>query len=185
MITKIKKGLLFAVICLAVLWTVMLISLLFPGIQQLGIIPRTIKGLPGILLCPLIHGSWGHIISNSIPLLVLITTLIVSYRNLAFRVILLSVIIADSLVWLFGRGDSVHIGASGLIFSLIGFLICNVFFRRDWKSLIIACCIGFFYGTTIFGILPGGNPQISWEGHLFGFLTGIGIAFAFRKSPSN
>jgi len=88
------------------------------------------------------------------------------------------------LVWLFAREATVHIGASGLIFGLVGFLIFNVFFRKDWRSLFVAIPIGFLYWTVIFGIFPS-DPNISWEGHLFGLLTGVWLSYILRKSPAN
>jgi membrane associated rhomboid family serine protease len=183
---KIKNAAVFAACCLLLVWAVTLIGLMFPSIQQCGIIPRDVSvgSLLGILFTPFIHKDFFHIISNSIPLFVLITTLMVSYRKLAFRVLLLSILIGGLLVWICGREGTVVIGASGLIFALIGFLLSNVFFRKNWSSLGIAIFVGLFYGTTIFGIFPGGDPNISWEAHLFGFLAGIGLAYFYRKSPT-
>ncbi len=182
---NLKSGLAFGLLCLALIWGVMIVGILFP-ITQYGIVPRevSVRGIVGIFISPLIHGNFGHIIANSLPLFVLAATLMASYQKLAIRVIFLSILIGGGLIWLFGRGGSVHIGASGLIFSLIGFLVFNVFFRRDWRSLFVAVIVGFFYWTAIFGIFPGSDPNISWEGHLFGFLTGIWLVYRYRKSPS-
>jgi len=179
----IKKGLLFGFYCIIVLWIIMGVVWIFPELTQYGIIPRelSIKSFLGILTSPFIHKDFIHIVSNSIPLFLLITTLVILYRRVAFRVILFSILMGGSLVWVFGREAS-HIGSSGLILSLIGFLIANVFFRKDWKSLLIAICVVAVYGGAIFGIFPN-NPTVSWESHLFGFLSGIYLAFAFRKTP--
>lgn len=181
---NLKSGLAFGLLCLALIWGVVIVGSLFT-ITQYGIAPRelSVRGIVGIFLSPLIHGNLGHIIANSLPLFVLAATLMASYQKLAIRVIFLSILIGGGLVWLFGRGGSVHIGASGLIFSLIGFLVFNIFFRKDWKSLLIAIIIGFFYGGYILGIFPS-DSNISWEGHLFGFLTGIWLAYRYRKTPS-
>ncbi len=179
----IKKGLLFGLCCVAVIWIVMGIRMIIPELTQYGIVPReiSIRSFLGILLAPFIHQDAQHIMSNTIPLFVLITTLVILYKRVAFRVILFSILLGGSLVWIFGREAS-HIGASGLIFSLLGFLMANVFFRKDWKSLLIAICVFFVYGGTLFRIFPN-NPTVSWEGHLFGFISGIFLAYVFRKTP--
>lgn len=182
---NIKGSLSFSIYCLAVLWLVMIINqILGLSLNQYGIVPRHISvvNFMGILFAPFIHANFQHLISNSIPLLVLLTALMFYYPKLAKKTIVLSILFGGILLWLFGREAS-HIGASGLIFSLIGFLIFNVFFRRDWKSLLVSLIVFFFYGGTILGIFPG-SPHISWEGHLFGFLVGITLAFVFRKQDA-
>lgn len=180
-----KNGLSFGLLCLALIWGVMGIEFLFPIIKQFGIVPReiSVRGFLVIFSFPFIHGNLGHIMANSIPLFVLTATLMASYQRLAIRVIFFSILIGGGLVWIFGRGEVVHIGASGLIFSLIGFLMFNVFFRKDLKSLFIGIFIGFLYYGCVLGIFPS-DQHISWEAHLFGFLTGIGLAYVFRRSPS-
>ena len=184
---NLAKGLSFGFTWFAWIWLGMIINLFIFPINQYGLIPRdiSIMGFIGIFLYPFLHGSLGHIISNSIPLFVLTATLMANYQKLARKVVFLSILIGGCLLWIFGRGGTVHIGASGLIFSLIAFLVFNVFFRRDWRSLFVAVIIGFFYWTAIFGIFPGGDPNISWEGHLCGFLTGIYLAFILRNDPSD
>lgn len=183
--STVKNGLFFGMSCLTIIFITTFFSTQFPEIHQYGIAPRepTIRSLMGIFLAPLIHGGWSHLVSNAIPLFLLSTTLMMFYRKVAINVVVFSIIIGGCLVWILGRGDSVHYGASGLVLALIGFLIFNVFFRRDWKSLAIALIVGFFYGTCILGILPG-DSGISWESHLFGFLAGILLAYSYRKVPS-
>jgi membrane associated rhomboid family serine protease len=113
-------------------------------------------------------------------MLILSTVLFLFYRNIAFRVLLLSAIMGGILVWIFGR-TAFHIGASGVIFSLVGFLIASGIFRKRIKALLIAIAIFFFYGGIVWGILPT-QPGVSWESHMFGFLSGIGLAYIFRDS---
>lgn len=184
MIDSTKKGLLSATFALVAVWVVMIASTLFPSITQWGIVPRelSISSFLGIILSPFIHGSFSHIIANSIPLFVLIVVLTATYRRLAVRVILWSVILGGSLVWSFARGGTV-IGASGLIFALMGFLISNVIFRKDIKSFAIALLIFIIYGGCLMGIFPN-DSHISWEGHLFGLISGVYLAYAYRKEPS-
>jgi membrane associated rhomboid family serine protease len=179
---NLKESLSFAFYCLVVLWIIMIInwSLSF-YLNQFGIIPRmlAVRSFVGIFLSPLIHANFSHLISNSLPLFFLLTALMLSYRKFASKVIVLSIFGGGILVWLFARGEASHIGASGLIFALIGFLLSNVLFRRDFRSFLVAVVVGFLYGGAIWGILPS-DPNVSWEAHLFGFLTGIYLAFKTR-----
>ncbi|MEI6672074.1 MAG: rhomboid family intramembrane serine protease [bacterium] len=183
---KLGKGLSFGLLCIVLLWGMMVFEVLFPQLKQFGIVPReiSIRSFIGIFLSPLLHADINHIVANSISLFILAIMLMASYERLAISVVFFTVIIGDSLVWIFARGGAIHIGASGLIFGLVGFLVANVFFRRDWRSLFVAIPIGFIYWTCIFGIFPS-DPRISWEAHLFGLLTGIWLSFIFRKIPAN
>lgn len=147
---------------------------------QFGIIPRTFSGLIGIGLAPLIHGNYYHLISNTVPLFILLLVLFTFYNKQAFGVIIGSVIIGGLLVWIFGRSAS-HIGISGLIYSLAAFLITAGILKKDIKSLLISVLVIVFYGSLVWGVFPG-RFGISWEGHLFGAIAGILIAFATLKN---
>jgi membrane associated rhomboid family serine protease len=165
----------------AIMWGVFILNaIIYLDFNQYGILPREISGLKGILFCPFLHGSLAHIISNTLPMLILTTVLFWFYKNVAFRVLIFSALIGGGLVWIFGR-SAMHIGASGVVFALVGFLIASGIFRKKIKALLIAIVIFFLYGGVVWGILPS-DPNISWEGHLFGFLTGIGLAYAYRNS---
>ena len=116
--------------------------------------------------------------SNSFPLLILLTGLFWFYTKIAWRILALSIIIGDSLVWVLAR-SLVHIGASGIIFSLVAFFISSAIFKKNFKSLLLGIIVFFMYGGIIWGVLPG-QAGVSWEGHLFGFITGILLAYFFR-----
>lgn len=148
----------------------------------LGILPRHVSGLVGIVFSPMIHGSFQHIISNTLPLLFLGTTLFVFYRRVAMLIFLQCYVFTGVLVWIFGR-EFYHIGASGLIYGLAFFLISFGLFRKDMKSILISIVIVALYGGMIYGVLPQ-NTYISWESHLYGALVGVGAAFYLRKSRS-
>ncbi|MBN1251449.1 MAG: rhomboid family intramembrane serine protease [Bacteroidales bacterium] len=176
-----KNSLTTALSIVALLWMILILNSLIPiDFNQFGILPRNINGIKGILFSPFLHMNMAHLISNTIPLFVLLTGLFFFYRKVAVRVLVLSVIIGGSLVWIFGR-TAFHIGASGVIFSLIGFLIASGIFRKNIKALLLAIIIFFMYGGVIWGILPT-QPYISWEGHLFGFITGILLAYIFKDT---
>ena len=149
-------------------------------LNQYGIIPRKIEGLKGILFAPFLHGNLAHIISNTVPMLVLTAVLFWFYRKIAWPVLIISTLLGGGLVWVFGR-HAYHIGASGVVFALVGFLIASGIFRRNFKALLLAIVIFFLYGGVVWGILPT-QPAVSWESHLFGFLTGILLAYVYRDT---
>ena len=145
----------------------------------LGIYPRTEMGLIGIITAPLVHGNIIHLVSNTLPFLILGTTLYYFYDRISRNVFLQCYFIPGVLVWLFAR-SSYHVGASGLIYALASFLIFLGLFRKDTRSILISIIIITFYWTLIYGILPE-NPKVSWESHVFGGLVGVGSAYLASK----
>jgi membrane associated rhomboid family serine protease len=127
---------------------------------------------------PFLHGSWGHLLSNSIPLVILLTLLAGSRANSIVIVVGL-IFTGGVLLWLFGRA-SIHIGASGLVYGLVAFLIASGFLEGRLIPLLIAILVGFLYGATMFwGVLPTAGKNVSWDGHLFGALAGFGLAYSY------
>lgn len=145
----------------------------------LGILPRTIVGLRGILFTPFLHGSIGHLMSNSVPLLLLGGGLIYFYRNIAYSVFAWIWIIDGIGVWLLGR-ESYHIGASGLVYGMAAFLIFSGILRKNRQLLALSLVVVFVYGSLIWGMFPF-IPDVSWEAHLFGFLAGVYFSVHFLK----
>jgi membrane associated rhomboid family serine protease len=140
-----------------------------------GIVPRTWNGLYGIPVAPFIHATWGHLISNSIPLLIL--GAIVLFRGLGefLFVTLCSVLIGGFGTWLFGEGNAQHVGASGLVFGLFGYLVFRSAFDRKITSAIVTLAVAVLYGSAMArSLIPA--PDISWSSHFFGFLGGCTAA---------
>jgi len=168
---------------IAVLWIVYFLDVLVPiRFTDYGLVPRTFTGLLGIPLMPFLHGSWGHLLGNTIPLCILLFILLSSRRD--YIEVILSIIFSGGLLlWCFGR-SSIHVGASLLVYGLVAFLITSGFVERKPVSLFIALLVGFLYGTTLlFGVLPTAGAAVSWEGHLFGAIAGAGTAYALAKWP--
>lgn len=150
----------------------------------LGVRPRTINGLLGILTMPLIHGGFGHIVSNTLPLIILGSALYLFYDKIAPRVFLMCYFLTGLLVWLIAR-DAYHIGASGLIYGIAGFLISIGFFRKDIKSIIVSIVTIVTYGGMVYGLLPI-DSGVSFEGHLMGAVVGLFAAYLYKnKSVQN
>ena len=167
------------VIFIGVLWAVWLIDLVVPiDLNAWGVRPRSLGGLVGIPLMPFLHAGFGHLLSNTIPLAILLT-LLAGSRASSWQVVVELILSGGALLWLFGRSSSVHVGASGLIYGLIAFLIVSGLLEKRLVPLGIAILVGFLYGTTlVFGVLPSFDQRISWDGHLFGAIAGAAIAYA-------
>ena len=188
---KIEKkrlwGCLFVPVCFVVLmWIVKLMEYCFDAdLGKYGLLAHSQKGLYGIFTMPFLHANWEHLFTNSVPILVLGTALYYCYRSIATKVFALSFVISGLLTWCIASGG-VHIGASALVYALNLFLIASGFIRRNAKLIAISLIMVFLYGSFIWGMIPvfAKPMNISWEGHLAGFITGVFLAFAYRhKGP--
>ena len=145
----------------------------------LGIYPRKLSGLIGVLTAPMIHSDVLHLASNTFPLIFLGSTLYLFYDQIARYVFFQCYVFPGFLVWVFGR-SSYHVGASGLIYGLAFFLISYGLFRKDFKSLLISFVVILLYGGLIYGILPV-STGVSWESHLMGAIVGVATAGVYGK----
>jgi len=162
------------------LWLIELIQVLLgERFTFLGVIPRRIYGIPGIITAPFIHAGYDHLLSNSLPLLIVGTGLIYFYRQIAFRVTAMIWIFTGFWVWLSARQES-HIGASGLIYGFVCFLFFSGVLRKDTRLMAVSMLVTFLYGSMVWGMLPI-DQSISWESHLFGSVAGIFCAVYYRK----
>lgn len=174
-----KYSLLFPLLIVGLFWVVKLTeNVLNLNLTEFGILPLQPEGLPGILFSPFIHGSYDHLLSNSIPFLILGFALFYFYRNLAYRILFLIYILSGICVWLGGR-DSYHIGASGIIYGLASFLFFSGVLRKDANLLTIGIIVIFLYGSMFWGIFPI-KPEISWESHLWGAVSGVMLSIYYR-----
>ncbi|MES2731908.1 MAG: rhomboid family intramembrane serine protease [Bacteroidota bacterium] len=166
----------------ALLWVIKVIEMIFHiSFAGFGIRPGENFGLIGVLLAPLLHGDVYHLLSNTVPLLILGTSLFLLYPTVAYFVFFASYFFTNLLVWLFAREPSLHIGASGLVYGIAFFLMTIGLFRKDFKSLAVSIVVAFFYSGIVFGVFPI-TPGVSWESHLMGAFVGIGCAFVFSNS---
>ncbi|MCS6968637.1 MAG: rhomboid family intramembrane serine protease [Cytophagales bacterium] len=179
-----QKSLLISILLTAPIWIVGWVQLSNDfNWARLGVFPRTLSGMIGIVTTPLIHGDWLHLFSNLFPLIMLIATILMFYPRESWSVLLMAYLGANSLLWLLGR-SAYHIGASGQVYALLFFLFFCGLFRGDRPSLAIAAGIFILYGGTIEGIFPQPeSSSVSWESHLLGALTGIVAAWIYRRAP--
>jgi membrane associated rhomboid family serine protease len=148
---------------------------------EFGLRPRDKKGLLGIISAPLIHGDWDHLRNNLISFTVLSSGLLYFYPRKALPVIVITWLLSGIGVWFWGR-DSFHIGASGLIYALAAFIFISGVLRAHPNLLALSMLVAFLYGSMIWGLVPT-DPQISYEGHVSGALSGLLLAVYFRNSP--
>lgn len=164
-------------------WVVYGLGLILP-IQTLGIRPRSLIGLIGILLGPFIHGNFQHLISNSLSFLILGFFLAYFEKKKFPKLIVFFGLVGGFLTWLIG-GKAIHIGASGLIFGMLGYLLVFGFFHRKLAYIFLSLVIGLVYGGMLWNVLPSSGRAVSWESHLFGLLSGVLAARLFvRRNPA-
>lgn len=175
-----SRALFLPLLILFIIWSVKVLEWLSGlSFETLGIFPRKTAGLIGILFSPVLHGDIWHLLNNSVPFLVLATTLFYFYKKVAVSVFSLIWLISGLCVWIAGR-EAYHIGASGVIYGLATFLFFSGLFRRNIKLLAISLMVTFLYGSMVWGIFPF-FKDISWESHLFGALTGLTFSFIYSR----
>jgi membrane associated rhomboid family serine protease len=166
------------------LWLIKIIEITTQtDLSVYGLQPLKLKGLIGVFSAPLLHSGFSHLFANTIPLFFLGGMLLYFYREIAFPVFFLIWILTGFWVWCFARGDSIHIGASGLVYGLASFLFFSGIIRRETKLMALTLLIAFLYGGLVWGVFPQFFPQqkISWESHLMGLLSGLILAIYYRK----
>ena len=144
-----------------------------------GVHPRSIDGLPGIVLAPVIHGGWLHLFSNLPPLFVSIWGISYLYHSIRLQVLIASYLIPGVAVW-FWDDPHIHIGASGWVYCMLAFLFTSGIMRKHPRSVALSLIIVFLYGSLVWRIFPG-EPGISWQSHLSGLTGGILLSFFFRR----
>jgi membrane associated rhomboid family serine protease len=176
--TTAKRSLLIIGSLLAVMWGVELLDRIggrWLEFDQFGIVPRQLSGLLGIPLAPFLHAGWSHLAANSLPFAILGLIVIGRGERTFWAVSAGIVVLGGFAVWLLGRGQTSHVGASGVIFGYFGYLVALGVIERSVVSILRALVVGLFYGSIIWGVFPN-HRGVSWEGHLFGLLAGIALA---------
>lgn len=171
---QIKKRAVGTLGLLTVIWIVFVLDRILP-LESYGLLPRTGSGLTGIVTMPFLHNDWKHLLNNSWPLLILLNILANTTRNF-WQVITTIVIGSGILLWLFGR-SALHIGASGLVFGLIGFLLVAGLRNKQSVALMGSAAVFTLYGGVIFSGISPFQTTVSWEGHLFGLLVGAAMGW--------
>ncbi len=173
-------SLLFPAVFVLFMWIVKILELTSGfSLVKFGIFPLRLDGLQGVLFSPFIHADFSHLISNSLPLFILGFMLIYFYRRISYRIFFLLYFLSGISTWLMGR-EAWHIGASGVVYALAAFHFVSGIIRSDVRLLTLSVVVVFLYGGLVWGLLPI-RPEISWEGHLSGTISGVVLAFYYRK----
>ncbi|MDJ0953440.1 MAG: rhomboid family intramembrane serine protease [Acidimicrobiia bacterium] len=176
--SPIQQAVRLMVIFVASMWLIEVVDVLVfdQRLDQQGIIPRTLGGLDGILWAPFLHGGFGHLLANTLPLLILGGFVALGGWRRWAAVTAFVVVVGGLATWLFAR-PAAHIGVSGLIFGYAGYLLVAGFVERSLRGIAVAIVVGFFFGGMVLrGITPMAS-WVSWESHLFGLAAGVLAAF--------
>lgn len=175
---------------IGLLWLFEIVDFFWLGrLDMFGIEPRQVSDLLCIATAPFVHFGFGHLMANTIPLLVLgWLTLATGWRRFWITSIFVAGV-SGLGIWIFGRSSGSvimkHGGVSTLIFGYFGYLLAFGIFQRSVLWIVISAAVGLIYGTSIFaGVLPG-KAGVSWEGHLFGFVAGLMAAWLLRPRSSD
>ena len=156
-----------------VMWVSEAVDVVLDGrLDTLGIEPRQVDGLSGVVLAPFLHGGFGHLIGNTVPFVLLGAVVALSGLARLLAVTAVVTVVGGLATWLVAPGDTVHLGASGVVFGYAAYLIARGVFDRRLRSIAVGVLVALVYGTTLlFGLVP--RPGVSWQGHLFGALAGV------------
>lgn len=183
--SSMRTGASFAIGYVVVIWVVHLLNVLSGGLlAYYGIHPLDTSSLWHIATAPVLHASWEHLISNTITGAIFCFILGLSGKRVFWEVTLITALIAGLGTWFFGGVGTNHIGASGLIYGWLGYLLARGIFNRDFKQFLMGVVLAITYSGLFWGLLPV-QPGVSWQGHLFGALGGIAAgAFITSDDPA-
>lgn len=171
----------FCFYILAILWSIQCINFILGyRLNYLGIIPRHLLGLPGIIFSPLLHADFEHLLFNSIPLFILSNLLLIQHGLYGFIFLTVFIMLFSGLgIWLIGR-SAIHIGASAVIMGYWSCLLTQVYFYPNVSAILVGLVCLYYLGSMWINIFPSARKQVSWEGHLIGFLAGIFYAIIIK-----
>lgn len=169
----------------ALIWVVEAVDFILPlDLDDWGVVSWSPTGFfPGLLLMPVLHAGWDHLIGNSLPIIVLGFLAAVKGLRPFFLATGVMVVVTGIGVWLTNTPGVVTVGASGMIFGYFGYLVARGLFHRSLSDIAIAVGVIVFYGSIIWGIFPS-QPQVSWQAHLFGFIGGVIAAWLLRRKTA-
>lgn len=180
------RGVVAVLAMAAVMWVVEIVDVVAGDLDSAGIRPRDPEGLIGIVTAPFLHGGFGHLFGNTIPFLILGAVIALSGLMRVVSVTAIVALVGGLGVWLVAPAATLHIGASGIVFGFISYLIARGLYSRRALHLVVGVVVLFVYGgTLLFGFVP--TPGVSWQGHAFGALGGILAAWLLdrRQSPAS
>lgn len=177
-----RAGLVVVAGMAVLMWVSEVVDLLLGGLDSLGIEPRSVDGLSGVVLAPFLHAGFGHLAANTVPFLVMGALIALSGARRVLAVTVIVVLVSGVGTWLVAPPSTLHIGASGVVFGYAAYLVARGVFDRRPHYLATGVLVAFLYGTSLlFGLLP--QAGISWQAHLFGMLGGLLAARVLAGRP--
>ena len=175
-------GLLFVAAMATLMWLSEILDAVLPAnLDAYGIAPRSDEGLTGVLLSPFLHGGFGHLVSNTLPFLVMGAVIALGGLRRVLAVTAIVAAISGAGTWLIAPAATVHIGASGVVFGYAAYLLVRGLFSRDLVHLGVGLIVGAAWGGALLGsLLP--QEGISWQGHLFGAVGGVVAARVLARA---
>jgi len=159
----------------ALLWLVQIVNSIH-RLTQFGLRPRDSVGLRGVVTEPFLHATYAHVFSNTVPLILIGWVLLLAGVR-TWLIVTATVVVAGGLLtWLVAPSNQLIVGASGMIFGWLGYLLARAVFSREFKWIVVAVVVLFFFGTLLFGLFPTLNTNVSWQAHVCGFVAGVGAA---------
>ena len=171
-LAELAPGIVAVAVMVAIMWGEEIVDLL-PGthFDRWGVRPRTVRGLFGIVVAPFLHTGFPHLIANTVPFVILGAAIALGGTRVFAEVTVLVAAISGLGIWIFGAGNSVHFGASGLVFGFLTYLVSRGVIARNVWWILGGLVTLAFYGGLFWGLLP--SPRVSWLGHLFGAIGGV------------
>lgn len=163
-------GILFAIHCVNCMTGQRLLNL--------GLVPRRLRGLIGIITSPFLHANFNHLFFNAVPLFILLDFVCIYSPDHWILITVYITLIGGLLTWLFAR-RAIHVGASGLISGYWGYLVFNMYEQTSVTSIILGIVSVYYFAGIFFGIFPS-EKSTSWEGHLFGLAAGVFVAWQIQ-----
>ncbi len=178
-IGDLAPGLIVIAVMVAAMWAIEVVDLV-PGtpLDRWGVRPRTGRGLFGIALAPFLHVSFGHLIANTIPFVVLGAAIALGGIRQILEVTVIVMLVSGLGIWLFGSAGTVHLGASGLVFGYLTYLVTRGVIAKNLWWILGGLVVLAFYGGLLWGLLP--TPRVSWLGHVFGAVGGVLAAWVLH-----
>ncbi|PSR19055.1 rhomboid family intramembrane serine protease [filamentous cyanobacterium CCP3] len=172
-----REGVLLLAYLLVLMWALAVVDFITGRqfLNRLSIRPRSIEGLPGIAIAPLLHGGFGHLAANSGPLVILGTVILLQGLEVLGLVTVFCWLFSGAGIWLLGRPGTRHLGASGVVFGYLGYILLRGYFERSPAAIAAAVVVGLLYGSALWGLLPLQRGK-SWVGHGMGFAAGVIVA---------
>ncbi|MCB0904824.1 MAG: rhomboid family intramembrane serine protease [Actinobacteria bacterium] len=173
------------VVLLGVMWLLEILDAALPGdLDQFGIESRDVDGLTGVAASPFLHADFAHLMANTVPFLILGSIVALRKPRRFWPIVITITVVGGFAVWLLGPTNTVTIGASGVVFGLLTYLITAGILTRHWLDVVIAVGVLFVYGGILIGALPFGvSSGVSWLAHLTGAAAGVLAAFLFARQP--